>query len=195
MIKVITLDRDNLVVSEIEKPKGYRPRNGFRRLPNGNFVKVLGDPRNIRDIERAEEIKRKAEETKRQSEPKPTPSVYTPTVTQMTPIPDKGPKSLRCADGGIITQIVNYDGDSTYEDWRQCIKYNVATYHNFGPRFQRVSVRKRIGITLLDQVDCWERVELHQKLGIAKFWLKQNKSDGSDFVLRNAFKPLMPTII
>jgi hypothetical protein len=60
----ITINADGQEVSRTPKPKRWSPRNGFQKKADGNFYKVLGDPRCISD----QEIKKALLEKKRLAE-------------------------------------------------------------------------------------------------------------------------------
>ena len=155
MIKLTTFTKDGIIHKEEFKQKGFRPLNGWERLKDGNFVKVLGDPRCISFQEIKEQIKQSLQNTSNtiKNAKKPT------TVKSLEP----KYKDVRFLSS-VKAKATKFNDD------------NLITLRKVKIRQSGLSSMIRVG-------DYFSKIEINKNANIIKCW--KDCSDEPDIILED----------
>lgn len=173
MVNLITVDANDKELFRSEKSKRFRPRNGFQRLKNGDFVKKLGDLRCISDQEKAKEI---LEEIRKKEEPLKPSNIYN---SQNQINRDNPPSSI----------IVPQKEPKSREWWKNLIIWtgSKAYGHGYETLFN-CRLGEKIGILEIDQEDSFRQVQINDYLNSINFWFKSNQTKIPDICIIDAMK-------
>ena len=188
----ITFDIDGNVVSKEQKPKRWRPRNGFQRGDDGNFYKQLGDPRNISDIEAAEAIKAREEEERKQREKE----AQSKKVEQVIEDQVQRVRDLRykSTEKPIGTQVCRCDPQwrVTPEELHESVFWRGMSRspNNKFIAYRECNIWVKWGVPHLDAVEKFQRIEVHINKNQVKFWTRHYVpgDETPDFVLVDGLK-------
>ncbi len=180
---LITLDKQGQTVKKEELfQKGY-PRNGVERKKDGNFYKILDDPRCISHIEMQEGIRKKKEEDE-ESKKRLLHSAVTEAAENLCkhhPAYPSFPTILACPKQFSAEGIKNLIK-------RKTLSY-AGPYHATYAVYYKCSLRENIDLITIDRIDLFERIEVHPKYGHMKMWVK-NPCGNPDYLVTNILRPL-----
>lgn len=188
----ITFDIDGNVVSKEEKPKRWKPRNGFQRGDDGNFYKQLGDPRNISDIEAAEAIKAEREKAERERQEALSQASKNEKVEQA--IEDKVNETKQyVAATRKGKQVFRPDPQwrVTDEELNWAINWKGKSCSDSGNfvAYREAKLALKFGVPTIDNIEHFDRIEVLLNKNLIKFWVKHYISGNEpDYVLVNGLK-------
>lgn len=168
---LITLDETRKEQNREEKKKGFIPRNGWQRGYDGNFYRIINDPRCISEVEyleNAEKLKKENEEKEKREK-------------------DRAKNSERQIQhfNKKYTQIIRLEGQKKFflSEFKAGVNWRCMV-SGLGGRteFEKASLKSYIKIPHIPEMAEFDKIEILEKSNIVKFWLKGNKQ-WPDYVL------------
>lgn len=177
----ITLDKEGKELFREPKPKRCCPRNGFQKYPDGNFYKILGDPRNIFDIEKKAELLKQQEEAERKKR------IEEASERLKKLLPDSACKTADYDQHRLCTCLTARTKIGA-GSFRSSFGYKSATLCGLPPNdfwsLRKTRLKKPIGVTSIDRMDQFEKIEIYPSKGYVKFWLFRH-SGTPDYLVRD----------
>lgn len=128
--------------------------NGFEKNLDGNFYKVLGDPRCISDQIAAVEKDRQEQEKKR-----------------LSLIPPK-------------TKVLYITGPFSIQEFAQKMKWRMMSCRQTVDTYDKCRVGHITNLPdIIKQISSFKRIDIHSKYEILRFWVKDDKKEYADFLL------------
>lgn len=167
MIKCTILNRDGEVHDLKEYPKRYRPRDGWERLKNGNFIKRLDDPRSITSKERIAALER-IKKRKMLPEPKIVDASTLVKLSHKDPTTVYPSKriTLQSFLAGFKPNKISSGGIAIVMDWVHRLKIDIP------------------GV----KENYFKRIIIQVKANKISMWLDNSKTIGPDYVIFDFLK-------
>ncbi len=162
----ITLDKEGKEAFREQKPKRYRPRNGFEKRKDGNFYKQLGDPRCITDVEKKRAL---LEEAARRTDP---------LIVRNSPAP-------REQGSTILLKVPDKKINLTV--FLSRIKWETKAYATNGTDFTfgDARIQTMIGVPEVDMLPKIKKIQILASHNTIRFW-KTYETGEPDYILIGA---------